>query len=258
MAPEAFFCPISIIFAFIMASSRFVGTNPYKSMDMFGSNPDIKSARILSAGIVLLLSTFLQFAWKSIAYSSIVLSACLQLLYFKYQVFFLASKANFVRNTCWKYPQLVMKVFISSYHLAAAPTRYPPMIWNLLCSDHLFASAILLYHSNHSLRSFASVPLNSVSLTWFDSLSTWFTPRFISVSAFTSAAIFGSNLLTFPPGSRLKSPPNPPPNPDGGNGDSGGGLLLLLFPRGGLLLLLFPKASNPLIGFAPTVSKYEK
>src|SRR6266545_7358373 len=135
MAPEAFFCPISIIFAFIIASSRFVGANSYKSIDMFGSNPDIKSARTLSANIVLLSSTFLQFAWKLIAYSSMVLPACLQLLYFKYQVFFLAGKANFVRNTCWKYPQLIMKVFISSYHLATAPTRYPPIIWNLLCSE---------------------------------------------------------------------------------------------------------------------------
>src|SRR6266498_3202424 len=99
------------------------------------------------------------------AYSLIVLPACLQLLYFKYQVFFLAGEANFVRNTYWKYPQLVMKVFILLYHLAAAPTRYPPMIWNLLCSDHLLASAILLYHSNHSLGSSTSVPPNSVSLT---------------------------------------------------------------------------------------------
>src|SRR6266540_373706 len=99
------------------------------------------------------------------AYSSMVLPTCLQLLYFKYQVFFLTSEANFVRNTCWKYPQLVMKIFISSYHLAAALTRYPPMIWNLLCSDHLFTSAILLYYSNHSLGSSASVSPNSVGLT---------------------------------------------------------------------------------------------
>src|SRR6266540_2424000 len=148
-----------------MASSKLVDASPYKSMDIFRSNPDMKSTRTLSAGIILLSSTFLQFAWKSMAYSSIILLACLQLLYFKYQVFFLASEANFVRNTCWKYSQLVMKVFISSYHLAAAPTRYPPMIWNLLCSDHLFALAILLYHSNHSLGSSASVPLNSVGLT---------------------------------------------------------------------------------------------
>src|SRR6266545_3738861 len=106
------------------------------------------------------------------AYSSMILPACLQLLYFKYQVFFLASETNFVRNTCWKYPQLVIKVFISSYHLAAALTKYLPMIWNLLCSDHLFASMILLYHSSHLLGSSASIPPNSVSLTWFDSLST--------------------------------------------------------------------------------------
>src|SRR6266498_5470604 len=146
------------------------------------------------------------------AFRSIVLSACLQLLYFKYQIFFLASEANFVRNTCWKYPQLIMKVFISSYHLAATSTRYPPMIWNLLCSDHLLASVILLYHSNHSLGSSASVPPNFVGLTWFDSLSTWFTPRFTPVSAFTNAAIFRSNLPAFPSGGRLKPPPSSPPN----------------------------------------------
>src|SRR6266540_6413420 len=111
------------------------------------------------------------------------------------------------------------------------------MIWNLLCSDHLFASAILLYCSNHSLGSSASVSPNSVSLTWFDSLSIWFIPRFAPVSAFTNAAIFGSNILAFPPGGGLKPPPNPPPNPGGGNGDNsgGGGLLLLLFLGGGLL-----------------------
>src|SRR6266498_313162 len=83
------------------------------------------------------------------------------------------------------------------------------MIWNLLCSDHLLASAILLYHSSHSLGSSASVPPNSVGLTWFDSLSTWFTPRFAPVNAFTSAATFGSNSPAFPPGGGLKSPPNP-------------------------------------------------
>src|SRR6266542_1306509 len=131
------------------------------------------------------------------------------------------------------------------------------MIWNLLCSDHLLASAILLYRSNHSLGSSASVPPNSVGLTWFDSLSTWFTPRFAPVNAFTSAATFGSNPPAFPPGGGLKPPPNPPPNPGGGNGGNGGGLLLLLFPGGGLLLLL-PKAPNPPIGFAPIVPKCGK
>src|SRR6266498_3649401 len=135
------------------------------------------------------------------------------------------------------------------------------MIWNLLCSDHLLASAILLYHSNHSLGSSASVPPNSVSLTWFDSLSTWFTPKFAPTNAFTNAVTFGSNPLAFPPGGGLKPPPNPPPNPGGGNGGNGGGssdgLLLLLLPRG-RLVLLFPKAPNPLIGFAPTVPKCGK
>src|SRR6266498_3826386 len=116
------------------------------------------------------------------------------------------------------------------------------MIWNLLCSDYLLASAILLYHSNHSLGSSASVPPNSVSLTWFDSLSTWFTPKFAPANAFISAVTFGSNPSAFPPGGGLKPPPNPPPNPGGGNG-------------GGGLLLLFPKAPNPPIGFAPTVPK---
>ena len=73
------------------------------------------------------------------------------------------------------------------------------MIWNLLCSDHLLASAILLYHSNHSLGSSASVPPNSVGLTWFDSLSTWFTPKFAPANAFINAVTFRSN----PPGDRF-------------------------------------------------------
>src|SRR6266540_6305329 len=110
------------------------------------------------------------------------------------------------------------------------------MIWNLLCSDYLLASAILLYRSNHSLGSSASVLPNSVGLTWFDSLSTWFTPRFAPDSAFTNTATFGSNPPAFPPGSGLKPPPNPPPNPGDGSGGSGGRLLLLLFPGGRLLL----------------------
>src|SRR6266542_4080027 len=130
------------------------------------------------------------------------------------------------------------------------------MIWNLLCSDHLLASAILLYRSNHSLGSSASVPPNSVGLTWFDSLSTWFTPKFTPANAFISAVTFGSNPPAFPPDGGLKSPPNPPPNPGGGNGGNGGGLLLL-FPESGLLLL-FPKAPNPLIRFAPTIPKCGK
>src|SRR6266540_906477 len=126
------------------------------------------------------------------------------------------------------------------------------MIWNLLCSDHLFASAILLYCSNHSLGSSASVPPNSVSLTWFDSLSTWFTPRFAPDSMFTNAATFGSSPSAFPPGGGLKPPPNPPPNPGGGRGGNGGS------DGGRLLLLLFSKASNSPIGFDPTVPKCGK
>src|SRR6266540_7222526 len=133
------------------------------------------------------------------------------------------------------------------------------MIWNLLCSDHLLASAILLYRSNHLLGSSTSVSPNLVGLTWFDSLSTWFTPRFAPANAFINAVTFGSNPPTFPPGGGLKPPPNPPPNPGGGNGgNGGGGRLLLLFPPGGGLVLLFPKAPNPPIGFTPTVPKCGK
>src|SRR6266540_5394231 len=127
------------------------------------------------------------------------------------------------------------------------------MIWNLLCSDHLLASAILLYHSNHSFRSSASVPPNSVGLTWFDSLSTWFTPKFAPANAFINAVTFEFNPPAFPPGGGLKPPSNPPPNPgdgNGSNGDSGG--------SGLLLLLLFSKALNPLIGFVPTIPKCRK
>src|SRR6266511_2536301 len=157
------------------------------------------------------------------AYSSIIFPACLQLLYFKYQVFFLAGETNFVRNTCWKYPQLVIKVFISSYHLAAAPTRYPPIIWNLLCSDYLFASAILLYRSSHSLGSSASVPPNSISLTWFDSLSTLFTPKFTTANTFINTVTFGSNPPAFPLGGGLKPPSNPLPHSGGVSGGNSGG-----------------------------------
>ncbi len=115
------------------------------------------------------------------------------------------------------------------------------MIWNLLCSDYLFVSAILLYHSNHSLESSASIPPNSIGLTWFDSLLTWLIPRLASVKAFTSAATFGFNPPAFSSGGGLKPFSNPSPNPGGRNGD---GLLLLLFSGGGLLLPL-PKAPNP-------------
>ena len=80
--------------------------------------------------------------------------------------------------------------------------------------------------------------------------------KFAPAKAFTNAATFGSNPPAFPPGGRLKPPPKPPPNPGGSSGGNSDGLLLLLFPGDGLLL--FPKAPNPLIRFAPTVSKCEK
>ncbi len=105
---------------------------------------------------------------------------------------------------------------------------------------------ILLYHSNHSLGSFTFVLLNSVGLTWFNSLSTWFIFRFAPIKAFTNAAIFGSNPSAFPSNGGLKPPPNPPSNPSSSNGS--GKLLLLLFPEGGLLL--FSKALNSLNRFA--------
>jgi len=142
---------------------------------VFGSNPNIKSAKTLSGSIILYLATFLQFAWKLIAYSSMIRPTCLQLLYLRYYIFFLINKVNFVRNTYWKYLQLMIKVLISSYYLAATFTRYLLIIWNFLCSDHLFTSIILLYHSNHSLGSSISIPLNSVSFTWFNSLLTLLT-----------------------------------------------------------------------------------
>src|SRR6266536_871071 len=108
-----------------------------------------------------------------------------------------------------------MKIFISSYHLAAAPTRYPPMIWNLLCSDHLLASAILLYRFNHSLGSSASVSLNSVSLTCFYSLSIWFTPICTEATPFINAIAFESVHAASPARGGLEPLLYPPLNPGG-------------------------------------------
>src|SRR6266540_7259558 len=99
-----------------------------------------------------------------------VLPACLQFLYLRYQVFFLAGEANFCKNACWNPPQLPIQPFTSSYHLAAAPTRYPPIIWKRQYSVHIFALAIQLNLSNHSFGSSVSVPLNSLSFTKLPSL----------------------------------------------------------------------------------------
>src|SRR6266498_3663862 len=164
MVPAAFLCPISIIFAFMITSSKLAGANPYSITEICGSNPDIKSARTLSGGIMPRWSTFRQFAWNSKAYASMVLPVCLQFLYLRYQVFFLAGEANFIKNACWNPPQLPIHPFTSSYHLAAIPTRYPPIIWNRRYSVHIFALAIRLNLSNHSFRSSVSVPPNSAGL----------------------------------------------------------------------------------------------
>src|SRR6266540_5511271 len=129
-----------------------------------------------------------------------VLLACLQFLYLRYQVFFLAGEANFCKNACWNPLQLPIQPFTSSYHLAAAPIRYPPMIWNLLYSVHMFASAILLNLSNHSFGSSISVPSNSASFTKLPFLSTYPLSIFIPIKTFTNATTFGSNpsgLLLF-------------------------------------------------------------
>src|SRR6266508_3797721 len=164
-----------------------------------------------------------------------VLPACLQFLYLRYQVFFLAGEANFIKKVCWNPLQLPIQPFTSSYHLAAVPTRYPPIIWNLLYSVHMFASAIQLNLSNHSFGSSVSVPPNSPGFTKLPSLGAYPPPIFIPVKAFTKAATFGSRppgWLMFaglppppggpsgPPGGPpgfppLNPPPNPPPNPDG-------------------------------------------
>ncbi len=100
------------------------------------------------------------------------------------------------------------------------------------------------------MGSSTSVPPNSISFMWFDSLSTWFISRFASVKTFTSTATFRFNPPAFPPNSRLKPPPNP-----GGSND--GSLLLLLFPKGGLLLSL-SKDPNPPNGFILIVPKCRK
>src|SRR6266498_3475456 len=191
-------------------------------------------------------STFRQFAWNSKAYVSIVLSACLQFLYLRYQVFFLAGETNFCKNACWNPPQLPIHPFTSSYHLAAAPTRYPPIIWKCQYSVHIFASAIRLNLSNHSFGSSVSVPSNSPGFMKLPSLGAYPPPIFIPVKVFTKVATFGSNppgLLIFPgfpsppggpPGfSPGFSPPKPPPNP-------GGGFWVLLNPNPWLCGGLYP------------------
>src|SRR6266540_2150017 len=178
-----------------------------------------------------------------------VLSACLQFLYLRYQVFFLASEANFCKNACWNPTQLLIQPFTSSYHLAAAPTRYPPIIWNRLYSVHMFASAIRLNLSNHSFGSSVSVPPNSPGFTKLPSLGAYPPPIFIPVKAFTSAATFGSN----PPGLILPPPPGGPPGPPGSPPgfpprfpppNSGGGFWVLSNPNpkfcGGLYPPVFP------------------
>src|ERR1043165_3906338 len=137
-----------------------------------------------------------------------VLPACLQALYFIYQVFLLVAEANFPRNIDSNPngpSQAVTKCFTVSYHFAAAPVKYPPTIWNRLIVFHLFASAILLYLSSQSFGSSDSVPANSVGLISNNSLSDMFLPvfaapvlQFIPPNATTNAATFGSNPLVFP------------------------------------------------------------
>src|ERR1044072_5252530 len=112
-------------------------------------------------------------------YSSIVLPAYLQILYFIYQVFLLVAEANFPRNINSNPngpSHAVIRCFIESYHLAAAPVRYPPTIWNHLIALYLLASAILLYLSSQSLGSSVSVPTNSVGRISDNSLSDTFPP----------------------------------------------------------------------------------
>src|SRR6266542_3425427 len=164
-----------------------------------------------------------------------VLPACLQFLYLRYQVFFLAGEANFCKNACWNPPQLLIQPFTSSYHLAATPTRYPPIIWKRRYSVHMFASAIRLNLSNYSFGSSVSVPPNSSDFTKLPFLGAYPPLIFIPVKAFTKAATFRSNPLGLifppPPGGPPgppdgppefpprfpppKSPPNPSPNPGG-------------------------------------------
>src|ERR1043165_6165266 len=108
-----------------------------------------------------------------------VLPACLQALYFIYQVFLLVAEANFPRNIDSNPngpSHAVTRFFTVSYHFAAAPVRYPPTIWNRLIAFHLFASAILLYLSSQSFGSSDSVPANSVGLISDNFLSGMFPP----------------------------------------------------------------------------------
>src|ERR1044072_6535097 len=106
----------------------------------------------------------------------IVLPACLQALYFIYHVFLLVAEVNFLKNMDSN-PNgpfhAVTRCFTESYHLVAAPVRYPPTIWNVLIAFHLFTSAILLYLSSQSFGSSVSVLANSISHTSDSSLSMW-------------------------------------------------------------------------------------
>src|ERR1043165_5297976 len=116
-----------------------------------------------------------------------ILLACLQALYFIYQVFLLVANANFPRkiDSNPNSPSYaVTRCFTVSYHLTAAPVRYPPTIWNRLIALHLFASAILLYLSSQSFGSSASVPANSVGLIRDNSLSGMFPPTAAPASQF--------------------------------------------------------------------------
>src|SRR6266511_2091344 len=134
----------------------------------------------------------------------------------------------------------------------------------------MFASAIWLNLSNHSLGSSVLVPPNSPSFTKLPSLSAYPPPIFIPVKAFTKAATFGSNPpgLILPP--RLPPPPDGPPGPPGGppgfpplkppsnpSPNPGGGFWVLLNPNpwlcGGLNPPVFPyrllKKLNPPVLF---------
>ncbi len=119
----------------------------------------------------------------------------------------------------------------------------------------MFALAILLYYSNYSLRSSASIPPNSMSFIWFDSLLIWLIPRFASVKAFTNAAILGSNPSEFSSDGKLNPPSNFSSNSDSNNDSDR--LLLLLFPKSGLLFPP-PKIPNPSNRFVPIVPKCKK
>src|ERR1044072_3986254 len=108
-----------------------------------------------------------------------VFPACLQALYFIYQVFLLVADANFPKNMDSnpnRPSHAVPRCFTVSYHFAAAPIKYLPTIWNRLIALHLFASAILLYLSSQSFGSSVSVPTNSVGRISDNSLSDTFPP----------------------------------------------------------------------------------